>query len=102
MNSSEKLVNKVQGRSTITLLICVILLAAAVCFVVPRVMIHMMVLDEQAKAKLKYDESLKPNLSTEVEIVTGPKKRPMGAGGPGPSPVEAPVSNETKNDSDKE
>ncbi len=101
MNSSEKLANQFQGRSTITLLVCVVLLAAAVYLVVPRVMIHMMVLDEQAKAKLKYDESLKPNLSTEVEIVTGPKKRPMGAGGPGPSPVEAPASNEAKNDSEK-
>ena len=94
MNSSGSLANKTGRRSTLTFLICAVVFAAVVYFVVPRVTIYMMVLDEQAKAKLKYDESLKPNLSTEVEIVTGPKKRPMGASFSGPSPEVAPASTE--------
>ena len=94
MNSSESIAIKSGRPTTLTFLICAVALAAAVYFVVPRITMYMMVLDEQAKAKLKYEESLKPNLSTEVEIVTGPKKRPMGASFGGPSPDAPPASNE--------
>jgi len=92
--------SKVARRSSLPILVGVIVVAVGLYFGIPKVITYMMVLDEQAKAKAKLAESLIPNTSTEVEVTSGGKKMPLGAspgggagGGAGsesrPSPEEA-------------
>ncbi len=84
MNSVESTA-KVAKRSSLPVLIGVIVVAVGLYFGIPYVITNLMVLDEQAKAKAKLAESLIPNTSTEVEPTSGVKKKPMGisAGGGG-------------------
>lgn len=91
MNSVETPA-KVAKRSSLPILIGVVVVAVGLYFGIPYVITNMMVLDEQAKAKAKLAESLVPNTSTEVEPTSGVKKMPLGAsagGGGGPAVVRA-------------
>ena len=98
MNSVETPA-KVAKRSSLPVLIGVIVVAVGLYFGIPFVITNMMVLDEQAKAKAKLAESLIPNTSTEVEPTSGVKKMPLGAsaggGGTAGGPTPA-VSEPTK------
>jgi EF hand len=86
MNSVETPA-KVAKRSSLPVLIGVVVVAVGLYFGIPYVLQNMMVLDEQAKAKAKLAESLILNTSTEVEPTSGVKKMPLGAsaGGGGAS-----------------
>lgn len=91
MNSVETPAKSAR-RSSLPILIGVIVLAVGLYFGIPKVITYMMVLDEQAKAKAKLSESLIPNTSTEVEATSGVKKMPLGAsvgGAPAPAPAPA-------------
>jgi hypothetical protein len=112
MNSVETPA-KAAKRSSLTVLIGVVVVAVGLYFAIPMVVTYMMFLDEQAKAKAKMVESLKPNTSTEVEPTSGVKKMPLGAsaggggavGGPtseGPSGGDRPDPEEAFNSRDKD
>ena len=88
MNLESSVGKRRSGRSSVLILIGIVVLAGAIYLIVPRVMVHIMVLDEQSKAELKYKESLKPNLSTEIEPRTPGKKIPMSSSA-GASPTSA-------------
>lgn len=104
MNSVET-PTKVAKRSSLPVLIGVVVVAVGLYFGIPYVITNMMVLDEQAKAKAKLAESLIPNTSTEVEPTSGVKKMPLGAsaggGGAGPA-AERPDPVEAFNSRDKD
>ena len=61
-------------RSSLPIILGLVVAAAALYFIVPRVAINMMLLDEQAKAKAKFEESIKPDGSNKVEITVSEKK----------------------------
>ena len=61
-------------RSSLPIILGLGVAAAALYFIIPRVAINMMVLDEQAKAKARFEESIKPDPSNKVEITVAPKK----------------------------
>ena len=91
MNSVET-PTKVAKRSSLPVLIGVIVVAVGLYFGIPIVMTNVMVLDEQAKAKAKLAESLIPNTSTEVEPTSGVKKMPLGASAGGGGAAGGPTS----------
>jgi len=62
------------------------LVAAAMYFAIPKIATNMMLLDEQAKAKARYEESIKPDSSNKVEITVASKK--MGKANPGSSSLD--------------
>ena len=106
MNSVETPA-KVAKRSSLPVLVGVIVVAVGLYFGIPYVITNMMVLDEQAKAKAKLAESLIPNTSTEVEPTSGVKKMPLGAsagggGGAGGPTGERPDPEEAFKSRDKD
>ena len=61
-------------RSSLPIILGLVVAAAALYFIVPQVAINMMLRDEQAKAKAKFEESIKPDGSNKVEITVSEKK----------------------------
>lgn len=61
-------------RSSLPIILGLVVAAAALYFIVPQVAINMMLREEQAKAKAKFEESIKPDGSNKVEITVSEKK----------------------------
>ena len=61
-------------RSSLPIILGLMVAAAALYFIVPQVAINMMLREEQAKAKAKFEESIKPDGSNKVEITVSEKK----------------------------
>ena len=76
-------------RSSLPLILGVVVVAAGAYFLVPRITTQMMFLDEQAKAKAKFETSIKPEEAPKVEIVVAPKK--MEAEKPGSTSLDPEV-----------
>ncbi len=61
-------------RSALPIIVGLGVAAAALYFIVPWFATRMMLMDEQAKAKAKFEASIKPDGSNKVEITVSPKK----------------------------
>ena len=73
-------------RSSLPLILGLAVVAAAAYFIIPAITTQMMLQDEQAKAKAKFEASIKPEESPKVEIVVAPKK--MEAEKPGSTSLD--------------
>ncbi|MCY2982225.1 MAG: hypothetical protein NTY15_01140 [Planctomycetota bacterium] len=76
-------------RSSLPLILGLGVLAAGAYFVIPAIMTKMMLLDEQAKAKARFEASIKPEDSPKVEITVAKKK--MEAEKPGSTSLDPEV-----------
>ena len=76
-------------RSSLPFIIGVVIVAAGAYFLVPFITTQMMLRDEQAKAKAKFEVSVKPEEAPKVEIVVAPKK--MEAEKPGSTSLDPEV-----------
>ena len=61
-------------RSSLPLIVGVVVVAVAAYFIVPALTTNMMLMDEQAKAKANFEASIKPEVAPKVEVVVAPKK----------------------------
>jgi hypothetical protein len=90
MNSPEPYSNAAtpKKRSSIPFLVGFALLAAALYFLIPFATRQAMVLDEQAKAKAKLDQSLIQDTTGKIELSLTPKQMPTASmGGPTKGPT---------------
>ena len=76
-------------RSSLPLILGLGVVAVGAYFIILAITTKMMLLDEQAKAKAKFEVSIKPEDAPKVEIVVAPKK--MEAEKPGSTSVDPEV-----------